>query len=232
MGLFDFLNSPRHFVAREKLLHLRAAYEMKLAAARSGEQLLMTEPEIDNSGHDFVASINYDLLYVQNKSTLSGANVNAWNVHPKLLQVPYGDRDISPQIDHSPIGGIDGAMGGVLLHEIDSEAAQQDKLKISYFYFDIFFAAAVQSGLWVSPNFCREKARSIMEKIAHGERGDRISLPKQAMLPIRSPAALVAFRFHLPWPSNWISLGRLSNEQPEVIKNHWRSEIGQWVTQQ
>lgn len=153
MSLYEFCHSPEHFVARERLLHMEAALDMKLHAA-CNLQLQMTEPEIDNEGYDFTVVLGYDLLYIQNKATLSDASVTAWEIHPTLLQASFADRDIAPVIDGLPVGGYGaGASGGVLLHVIDAVAARDNEFRVSYYYFDVFFAAALALGIWKNPGF-------------------------------------------------------------------------------
>ncbi|MBA4766196.1 MAG: hypothetical protein K2Q29_06595 [Sphingomonadales bacterium] len=226
MSLLQFLNSPENSVARERMVHMKAALQMKLAAASGGYQLQMTEPEIDNAGFDFTAAHRYDLLHLQNKSTLDSVGVNSWDFHPLLFQVPFLERDISPKIDGVPIGGLDGAMGGALLHVISSEAAREDRLEVTYFYSDIFFLSAVEQGIYDQKDFSVEEARDLLRKIRYGEWGKRIKLPKRAFLQIKSPAAIVAFRFHIPSPSNWVSLG---HSCPEGLATLWSGEVNKWL---
>ncbi|MBB3236927.1 hypothetical protein [Phyllobacterium endophyticum] len=226
MSLYSFFKEPNNFVAREKLLHMKAALDLKQTAAQHGIQLHLTEPEIDNQGYDFIAAVGYDQVYLQNKATLDDANVSMWKIHPMHLNVPLQERDLSPSIDGWPIGGGEGAMGGVLLHLIDAEAAKADDLQISYFYFDIFYASAVASGLWETPKFNSMEAADILRKVRDGGPGDRITLPFRAFLPIRSPSSILALRLHIPQPSNYISLGhRAESGSPGPLREMWRTEL-------
>lgn len=228
MSLADFLNEPQHLVARERMLHMKAALDMKVAAATCGYQIHMTEPEIDNNGFDFTIAHRYDHLHVQNKATLSGAGVYSWDFHPLLFQVPILERDISPIVDGYPVGGVEGAMGGALLHVVSNEAAKNGRLDVSYYYFDIFYAAAVEQGIWPNKRFGREEAKNILRKIRDGNLGERVSLPLRAFLPISSPAAILAFRFHMPQPSNYISLG---HKCPNGLEDLWCAEVKHWLPQ-
>ncbi|MVA27666.1 hypothetical protein V6582_20645 (plasmid) [Agrobacterium vitis] len=126
MSLYDFFKDPNNFVARGNILHMKAALDLKQTTAQHGIQLHLTEPEIDNQGYDFIAAVGYDQVYLQNKATLDDANVSSWKIHPLHLNVPLLERDLSPSIDGWPICGGEGAMGGVLLHLIDAEAAKAD----------------------------------------------------------------------------------------------------------
>lgn len=226
MSLIDFLKAPQHFVARERMLHMKATLDMKVAAAMSGCQLHMTEPEIDNSGFDFTVAYRYDHLHVQNKATVSGAGVSSWDFHPLLFQVPLLERDLSPHVDGNPVGGGEGAMGGALLHVVSKEAAEDGRLEVKYYYFDIFYVAAVEQGLWPSKNFKREEARDILRRIRDSGWGERITLPLRAFLPIRSPAAILAFRFHMPQGTNYVSLG---HKCPSGLEKLWRADVEHWL---
>jgi hypothetical protein len=236
MDLYAFCTAPEHYVARERLLYTKVTYEMKLHGASFGEQLQMTEPEIDNQGYDFSTALGYHLLYLQNKATLSDTGVRSWDVHPVLLQPAFHDRDLAPMVDGFPVGGLIGASGGVLLHIIDADAARKNQMQVAYRYFDVFYASAVASGLWESQDFSRSDAKKVLRAIQTGNPGDRISLPIKAFLPIRSPAAIVAFRFHIPSPSNYISLGCAAMKQDErdktlaeSLKMIWRAEVSYWT---
>lgn len=230
MTLVDFLSDPKHFVARERLLHTKATLDMKLAAAHCGVQLQVTEPEIDNLGHDFIASVSFDQVYLQNKATLSKANVERWEIHTRFLEASFKDRDLAPVVHGLPVGGMAGAFGGFLLHEVSTEAAALGELKVSYWYFDIIFANAVRTGLWKSNTFSPQQAESLLVDIAKADRGGRVKIRKAFMLPITSPNAILNFRLHLPRPSNWNSLGSVNDtwDQNRLV-DHWRREISCWV---
>jgi hypothetical protein len=234
MNLYIFFKDPKNFVAREKLIHMRAAYEMKLYAAQSGVQLHMTEPEIDNLGYDFVAAKDHNLLYIQNKSKLSDAATVSWDIHVRHLSVPFQERDLAPEVNGVVVGGLEGGMGGVLLHVIDADAAKNNQLMISYYYFDVFYASAVANGLWKAEGFSSLQAIDLLTKIGNGELHERISLPFYAMLPIKSPNAIIHFRFHLPEPSNYISVGRLparklgDEESLRLFSQIWSHDVKYW----
>ena len=135
-----------------------------------------------------------------------------------------------------PVSGVGkGASGGVLLHVIDKEAAYCGNLSVTYRYFDIFYAGAVAAGLYNVRTFPQNQARELLRKIQAGAHGERITLPIAAFLPIRSPAAVIALRFHLPSPTNYASVIRTAcelAERREVVKEFgeiWRESIAPWV---
>lgn len=238
MSLYDYCRAPKHQVGRERLLHMRVAFEMKLHAAISQQPLLVTEPEIDDSGYDFAVAVSreFDQLFIQSKSALSETGAKSWNIRGALLQPSWHDLDIVPSVDGSPIGTF-GATGGVLLQIIDEAAAKNDELKITYFYFDVFFALGVAFDLWLSPNFSSEDAFDLLRRIQNVPDLDaRLSIPKAAFLPIKSPAAIVALRLHLPTPCNYVSginfaakLRQRGKREPDFMR--WADVIRPWATE-
>ena len=140
MSLFDFLNEPKNFVARERLLHNKLVYEMKLYAASHSRQIQMTEPEIDNRGYDFSVTddVCYEAPHIQSKSALVPGGASKWNIHAGILQPSWHDRDIVPDLNGLPIPGLAGATGGILLQLIDKTAAEKNELVVDYRYLDFF----------------------------------------------------------------------------------------------
>jgi hypothetical protein len=53
-----------------------------------------------------------------------------------------------------------------------------------------------------------------------------MTLPMGAFLPISSPAAVLAFRFRMPRPSNYISLG---HQCPDGLEELWCAEVRNWL---
>jgi hypothetical protein len=238
MSLFDFLSEARNSVARERLLHNKLIYEMKLYAASHNRQIQMTEPEIDNRGYDFTVTddVCYEALHIQSKSALFPNGARKWSINAGLLQPSWHDRDIVPDLNGLPIPGLSGATGGVLLQLINAESAKRDELVVDYKYLDIFCVFANFYGLRKWPNFSPDKAKALLASLQNSEPTDRISIPKAAFLPVSSPAALLAFRFHIPGPTNFVSNIKVANTlqrqgtdlskcpliQWQKIVDHWK----------
>lgn len=127
------------------------------------------------------------------------------------------------------------SLGRSSLHVIDEQAAYRGDLSVAYRYFDVFYAGAVAAGLYHVKDFSREQARELLRKIQAGTHGERLTLPVTAFLPIRSPAAIIALRFHLPSPTNYQSVIRKACELAESGKDiesfgHcWRASIAPWA---
>lgn len=225
MSLYDFCKNPGSLVARERLLFMRTLYEMKLYGACHQVELLMTEPEIDKDGFDFSVAQGYEHLFLQNKVTLSDAKVSSWNIHTNLLAAAWHDRDIAPLANGFEVMHTTAASGGVLLHVIDAEAAKRDELVVADYYFDIFLAAGVATGAHKMHGFSQGDAERLLSEIQQG--AARISLPKRAFLPIRSVAAVVAMRMHIPAGSNYVSLANM--EAGNVLADLRDQEIQRWM---
>lgn len=238
MRLVDFVTKPEHFVAREKLLHAKATFDFKLSAAKVGVQLQMTEPEIDNIGHDFAMWINFNSLFVQNKALVDSAGTKTWKLHTRFLQADFQNRDICPEVDTGsffgklPVGGMEGAYGAFLLHEISAEAARQNELKVNYYFFDINLANCVRSEVIKLDGFPPDVADDFLRKVAFPKESDkRVVVRKEYMLPISAPEALLSLRMHVPSPTNYMSLGGRDTAISEdtVLKEGLRKQILAWV---
>lgn len=222
MSLYDFVKADEHHVARERLLYLRAVYEMKLHGARCGEQVQMTEPEIDNRGYDFTVMVGYEPLHLQNKATVSDAKVGRWDIHARLIRPRWHDRDLAPFHRGLPVGGYDGASGGVLLHEICAAAAKDGQLLVRYSYFDHYYAAGVASGAVKARGFPAKAAVELLDRLQNAT--GRFWLPKRAFLPIASPAAILALRMAMPDPSSYMRLAGQGDLGPGL----WARELDAW----
>jgi hypothetical protein len=234
MSLLEFCRTPRHLVARERLLHTRAVYEMKLGAAIEQEQILMTEPEIDNEGYDFTITSAYYHLHIQNKAALDRSGAKAWEIHAALLRPSFHDRDLVPLFDGLPLWAPIGASGGVLLHVISTEAADRNALEVAYFYFDVFYALAVAEGIWNSSAFSAEQAHTLLGKIQEADTNGRIILPKHAFFPITSPAAILALRMGVGGPSNYISALQMGAKSTDSVSRTlaarlWGQSVAPWA---
>lgn len=227
MPLEVFLRDPSAYVARERLLFAKVAFELKLIAARDNAQLQITEPEIDNIGHDFFASIDFNGIYLQNKSVLSDASTDRWEVHCKFLQTSFENRDIAPKIDTLPVG-LEGGYGGVLLHEVDMSAAANDDLLVRYSYFDINLANLVRQSVISLPGFSPKEADDLLRELTYAGSGARVTLKRAWLLPITGIEAIAALRMHIGSFSNWMSLGG-QDGLAGPLGQHTAREVAFWT---
>lgn len=210
MSLLEFCASKGPFTRpRERLLHHKAVYELKLEAAKIGRTVQVSEPEIDDLGHDFVLSVERTALHVQNKAVIMPGGAEAWDIHAAHLTPGFPDRDVAPLVDGLPLWWPTGAAGVVLLHEVDRTAAGKGELRVRYGYFDLFYAAAVAHGFFDAPGFRSDRAMTLLRSIfeLRDERA-RIGIPRAAFLPVASPGVILQLRFGMPSPSNFMSVWR------------------------
>lgn len=210
MSLLEFCASTGSFTRpRERLLHHKAVYELKLAAAKWGGLVQVSEPEIDDLGHDFVLSVGRTALHVQNKAAIVPGGGTSWDFHAAHLTPGFSDRDVAPLVDGIPLWWPTGGGGVVLLHEIDRKAAAAGELQVSYGFFDLYYAAAVAHGFFEAPSFSSNSALQLLRSIFDlpNERS-RISIPRAAFLPVKSPGAILQLRFAMPSPCNFVSVWR------------------------
>ncbi|WP_156398815.1 hypothetical protein [Methylobacterium sp. Leaf469] len=191
---------------RERLLHLSAAQELKLHAAKHDARLMITEPEIDIEGFDFTISSEFESLYVQSKGTLKKGGKKSWNIRAALLKPSFYNRDLMPDLDGLKVGGYAiGATGGVLLHIIDEAAAEAGCLQISYRYLDIYWLVGVASGVAGLPLIARQRALELLRIIREADDEESVKLNITDFAKLRSLSALANFRLHIGGLSNWAS---------------------------
>lgn len=234
LNLATFLKRPADSVARERLLHLKAGYEMRLFAAQLGEQIQMTEPEIDNNGHDFTLIRGNYGFPVQNKAAVRPGGARQWRIRAGLLHAAFADLDLVPNLDGQAASGYsDGASGGVLLHLVDRAAAEAGELQVAYAYLDIFFIIATAAGICLNRRFSAAEALSLLRRLRDTRDTECVTLPERWFLGISSPAAVVDFRLGIR-PNNYMSccgsdndLATLAPPNPYTADN-WRRYVDRW----
>lgn len=209
MYLLEFCTDGDRSVGRERLVFHKAVYALKLFAATYGHEAQVSEPEIDNLGHDFTLSIGRDTLNIQNKAAIRPGGATSWEIHAAHLVPTFQDRDIGPDVDGASLFWPEGSSGVVLLHEIDREAASEGVLKVRYFYFDVYYAAAVAHSIVQAKDLSPQAALDLLRKLRDcRSASDRITIPKGAFLPVKSPAAIIGLRLGVPNAANYVSLWR------------------------
>jgi len=198
---------------RERLLHLTAAQQLRLHAARYDARLMITEPEIDNEGFDFTVSSEFESLYLQSKGTLSKGGARSWKIRAALIKPSFYNRDLMPDLDNAKVGGYaTGATGGVLLHVIDEDAADANRWEVRYRYLDIFWLIAVSSGVACRSEKERERALELLRAIRSADDKQHIELRFTDFAKLKSVAALAVLRLHIGAMSNWASTCHLGGD--------------------
>jgi hypothetical protein len=236
MSLGHFMKDSASTKARERLLHTKAVFEMRLHAAIEGHQIQFTEPEIDNEGFDFTVVTDYTSLYIQNKAAIRPGGASSWKVWARLLKVSPDDRHTVPSLDGDPVGRYEvGATGGVLIHLVDwRKADQEEVLAVKCRYFDIYYAVAVAHGMITAKTFPREEALRLIREIRNASPDDRLVLKIRHCLPIRSPAAVLALRLGMGGFNYISAMPRTLDSAPEAREafraDSWRRYVQLWAS--
>lgn len=236
MSLGYFLKDPGSTLARERLLHSKAVFDMRLHAANEGYPIQFTEPEIDNEGFDFTVMLDYVSVYIQNKAAIRPGGARSWKIWAKLLKVSPEDRQTVPMLDGESIGRYEvGATGAVLVHLVDHRRADQyGELRISYRYFDIYYAIAVAHGMITAKGFPPHEALGLIRSIRDASPDERILLQARHCLPIRSAAAVPALRLGVG-SYNYVSAMPRSLDSPAdpasaaITAKLWRRYVEAWA---
>ena len=204
--LHSFLSSSTHSTERERLLHLTALRDLKLYAAVHGERVMITEPELDIEGFDFVISNAFEMIHLQSKATLICGGKRRWKVRAALIKASMYNRDLMPNLDGLPVSGFStGATGGVLLHVIDADGSSNESLKISYRYLDIYWLIGVASGVAGQSRQKRERALTFLREIRDANDSAHIELRFGDFACLRSITDIALLRLHIGGMSNWAS---------------------------
>jgi hypothetical protein len=225
--LRKFLTESKYSLERERLLHLTAIQELKLYAAMNRQKLMVTEPEIDIEGFDFVLSSEFESVHLQSKGTLYKSGRKSWKIRAALIKPSFYNRDLVPDMDGLKVGGFaTGATGGVVLHVIDDVAADAGRLAVSYYYLDVYWLIGIASGAGNRPKRRRERALAILRQMRKADDDERLDLRISDFAKLSSVNDIAALRLHIGGISNWMSrchynvdLGLLADPNPSLP--HW-----------
>lgn len=200
------MTDPAHSIERERLLYITAVQELKLYAAIHGSRIMVTEPELDIEGFDFVVASNFEQIHIQSKATLHPGGAKVWKIRASLVKESFYDRDLMPDMDGQAVGGYStGATGGVLIHVIDGEAADVDQLKVSYRYLDVFWLIGVAAGMAGHTMRKRKRALDLLRQIRDADEDQKILFRINDFAKLNSVTDVAFLRLHIGGMSNWAS---------------------------
>jgi hypothetical protein len=182
--LSSFLTSPQYSNARELLLTSRIKYDMLLAAAVRGYDLLIYTPTVDCDGFDLIFDDRRTLVPIQLKTVIG--KTNTWEIHRKLIRPSFSSLEIFRL--QSPSYGA-GRGGGILLVDIKEE--QGESLEISYFYCDFLIIHLFLEKIIQSKKITSFKINELKYDII-GQIDGKFTLPKWAFVKAKSPEHLLA----------------------------------------
>ena len=213
MALLNLILAPKKTVERERLLHLTAVHELKLHGARHDARIMVTEPELDIEGFDFTISSDFESIYIQSKGTLNRGGARSWNIRAAILNPSFYNRDLMPILDGTPLCNYAiGATGGVLIHVIDLDAANEERFVVNYCYLDVFWLIGVASGVAGRDGRARARALDLLRQIRNANEIQLIRLRFSDFAKLISVTSVAKFRLHVGNPSNWASACHTHND--------------------
>lgn len=197
MALTKFLNEPLNYVTREKLFFNRLYFDLKLAAVRANYPLAIFEPEVDRDKFDVLLDDGDAERRVQLKTVLQSSSTTTWYSTKRFLRpdMVYGESLGIPPA-HCGVGG-----GFILIEVNDTD----EDAPVSYSYFDIWLAMALDMGLLVVPPAStgrrgpgkppkqrRQFAREFLAQLHDGDARDDIAVPRQLFFKVKAADGLLA----------------------------------------
>lgn len=204
----SLLNQAEYTVQRERLLASDCTALLRRYALQCRSRILITPPEIDQNGCDFLLEDDFYYVPIQLKSVKGimkpdsqESATSSWEIHPKFLAPNFQDStQLCLTIDGSMLG-LPGGGGGVLLQEFFGDVETSAPLQIKYYYTDVFYIMAVYRSYWKVKNFGSARAKILLENLkdllSKNNIKDRINIPKAAFVPISNPAAVLSWRMHI-----------------------------------
>lgn len=221
------LNQGEYTVQRERLLASDCIMALRRYALQCRSRILITAPEIDQNGCDFLLEDDFYYLPIQLKSVDGNPRsvdetpksvdetpksdtengTSSWKVHPRFFAPNFQDSEQLRLTVSEKRLGLPGGGGGVLLQEFVGNVEKPEPLKIQYYYTDIFYIMAVYRSFWNVKHFTPKKAKELLEdissKLSTYDITSRVTIPKIAFIPILGPAAMLSWRMHIE-PENSI----------------------------
>jgi hypothetical protein len=194
--LSSFITTSRYSNAKELLLTSRIKYDLLLAAALHGYDLLIYTPTVDCDGFDLIFDDRRTLVPIQLKSVFVDTNnikkrrkrpKDRWEIHRKLIRPLFSNLEGFRL--HSPSYGA-GRGGGILLVNIKEEY-HRESLEISYFYCDFLVLHLFLENLIQPKKISPSKINDLKYEIIDTMDG-KFWLPKWAFVKAKSPEHLLA----------------------------------------
>lgn len=184
MTLQTFLSDPGRSKSREYVLTTRLVFDLTVAAAAGGYNLLVYLPTVDCDGVDVIFDDGYRVVPIQLKSIVKGGKASDWSVHRTLLR-PKPEATELYGFETSPTG----RGGGVILTTV--EAVDEATLDVAYAYTDIDVLSAIWFGILDCPDPQNKRLQQLRKELQSDPKGS-VDLPRSAFLRARSPQHLLA----------------------------------------
>lgn len=226
-GLAEFFINPRNSLSREAILMHRLAYDLQIAAARSGYFLEIYKGEVDQDGFDVILDDRDVAKKLQVKTVLAGSRPPCLKIHKALLR-PHRRQVEKLGFEPSPEGS--GYEGGVVLMVI---ACRESSIDVDYHYTDTFILRAFNVHIIARKNKASSRyIKNLYSDLQRGTSHERIKVRKSAFVRVEAPRQLLALAgMHSPEGGCWpYSLLRFISEKTEFNKAYAAHELRQLIS--
>jgi hypothetical protein len=165
---------------RERIFFHKLAYDLKVSAINSGQNLHFYEVEVDDAGYDIIVDDGfYNTRKFQLKTRLRPGGATKWKCHSQLF-CPSPDQESGWQFPEWNCREAWGYDGGFIL--MDIEWLEGSEPKITYSYCDLSILMAIRDGFFNSDKK-QEKASDVLRDTRKDQHKDirKFKLP-QTML--------------------------------------------------
>lgn len=212
--LESFLFQEENSRTKESLVNYRLLYDLKLAAALSGYDLILYTPDVDRDGFDIIIDDRDKVRKIQLKTVLKNSTTSTWHIHKTMLRPDVGFCD---QLGFEPSPFGTGVQGGVILMELDPNPSS---MGISYYYTDVFVVTALYLRIVNQTPKVRETVfDSFYRNVRDGVSNEKLSLPKSLFVEAKGPEHLLGLmvlhnRINYGWWHHLINIGKDHFHQP------------------
>jgi hypothetical protein len=176
MALSNFLRADKNSVTRARIYFHRLAFELQLAAGRTGPfgyALEVFEPEVDREGFDIVLNDGDYERHIQIKTILKSSTTAVWKIRTRLLRPTVEIADI---FNLEPMSS--GLGGGFLLQTVDDD----DGCVIDCAYVDYFTLVALEKGLVGKRPSAARNVRNVLDR---NNAPETVEIRRSVLLPVK-----------------------------------------------
>jgi hypothetical protein len=187
--LQPFLLDSKNTVSREIILNHHLFYDLKLAAAVRGYDLVLYSPDVDRHGFDVIFDDGETIRKIQLKTvvlTEATTPKDRWDIHKTILR-PSDELCERLGFEPSPTGT--GVQGGIILMEL---TPKENHLDVVYKYCDIFVIYAISYGIVNKHKAIEANAESFYKSIRNGMAHQSICIPKSLFVTAKGGEQLLA----------------------------------------
>lgn len=196
---------------RERIFFHKLAYDLKVGAINSDQNLHIFEAEVDDSGYDIIVDDGYyNTRKFQVKTRLNPGGAHKWICHSQLF-CPSPDQEFNWQFREWNCREAWGYDGGFILMDIDWQQGVDPQ--ITYNYCDLSILMAIRDGFLNNDNK-QERASEVLRKTRANQWDDirKFELPQTMLVkPKNSECLLSLMRFNTSLDNSGVYATRYRN---------------------